>query len=126
MSGDPDLSLPGRSRADEDAFVEALHEAPGPAIEAAVRAAVRGRRPRLAARLVGLLGEGVDPGDAELARALKAAEFLCLEGRDARVEADLEELLALLRRRRRERFKFRHAPRRGKRKRPRWWSRYRD
>jgi len=120
-----EVPLPGRGTAEEDAFVEGLHEAPAEVIDAAVRAAIRERRPRLAGRLVGLLGEGVDAGDPELSRALRVAEMLCLKGRDAVVEADLEDIMARLRERRRARFKLRHDTRRDRKKRPKWWSRYR-
>jgi len=119
------VPLPGRGGAEEDAFVAELHEAPPEVIDAAVREAIRERRPRLAARLVGLLGDGVDADDPELSRALRVAEMLCLKGKDAVVEADLDDILDRLRERRRARFKLRHDTRRGNKKRPKWWSRYR-
>jgi hypothetical protein len=119
------IDLPGRAESQEDAWLADLDDAPAEAIVDAVRAAITARRPRLAARLVGLLGEGADADDPDIARALRAAEFLCLKGRDVVVEADLEELLGVLRDRRRARFKHRHDARRDPKKRFRWWSRYR-
>ena len=119
------IDLPGRAESQEDTWIADLEDAPSEAIADAVREAITARRPRLAARLVGLLGDGADAGDPDIARALRAAEFLCLKGRDAVVEADLEEILAVLRERRRARFRHRHGARSDPTKRHRWWSRYR-
>ena len=72
--------LPALDPADEDAFVTTLAERDDlDAMVAAITAAMRARRPRLAARLVGLLDDRVqiEPG-SPLERARRAASMLLL------------------------------------------------
>jgi hypothetical protein len=77
------MALPDRGRAAEAAFLEAMAEADDvEAIADAVTEAIEGRRPTLAARLVGLLDGRVEiePGSA-LERASTAARMLLVEAR---------------------------------------------
>ena len=72
--------LPERSSEAEDAFLDewrASEDTEG--LIAAITAAVEGRRPQLAARLVGLLDAHTDvPDDEAIARARRAAALLML------------------------------------------------
>lgn len=82
----------------------------------AVREAVRAGRPQLAARLVGLLGEGAVADDPVLERARRAARLLCLPGGPGTAEPapQVDELLLALeelRRRRMKRVMDRHKRR---------------
>lgn len=99
--------LPGRSQAEEDAFVSALLDADPDAIADAVREAMRGHRPQLAARLVVLLVQGGD--DEEIERARKAAGLL-LMGPEPSAEAldEVEQTCLWLRQRRWMRARSRH------------------
>lgn len=91
--------LPGRSQAEEDAFVSALMLADPDAIAEAVREALRGRRPQLAARLVVMLVQGGD--DEELERARKAASLLLVGPEPTEAELDEVEATCLWLRQRR-------------------------
>ncbi len=78
--------LPGRSQSEEDDFVarwSADDNSEG--LIAAITAAIEGRRPSLAARLVNLLDDdvAVEP-DGPVARAKRAARFLLHEPPDVR------------------------------------------
>ncbi len=86
------MDLPGRDDAEEDAFVAWASglDDPEPLVSA-IEAAMEARRPRLAARLVGLV-EGhveIDPGSA-LERARSAARLLLVTPEEPQVWADLE------------------------------------
>lgn len=77
----PDPTLPARDPAAENAFVAAWSADPDPGVlPDVVGAALDARRPRLAARLVNLLDDGVVDGDPNLERARRAARLLLLEG----------------------------------------------
>ncbi len=71
------IGLPGRSRAEEDAWVLALDDEDPEALSNAAEAAMDAGRPLLAARVVGLLDERfeLEPGSA-LERAARAARLL--------------------------------------------------
>lgn len=99
-------TLPPKSAAAEDHFVAEMREAATEDLIEAVREAVRGGRPQLAGRLVGLLGEQA-PDDPELQRAQRAASFLCLTPDDPVMLQVLDEALAHLQAQRVQRFKAR-------------------
>lgn len=99
-------ALPPKSAAAEDAFVAAMREARSEDLVEAVREAVRGGRPQLAGRLVGLLGEDA-PDDPELQRAQRAASLLCLTPGDPVMLQVLDDALALLQAQRMRRFRER-------------------
>ncbi len=82
------MALPGRSPEDEDRYVAGLAEGADPAaLTDAIEDALADRRPLLAARVVGLLDDGVEaePG-SPIARARAAAALLLFKGRDATSE----------------------------------------
>ncbi|MEO0601061.1 MAG: hypothetical protein AAF211_06470 [Myxococcota bacterium] len=86
------MELPDRDEASEDAFVtwaSALDDAEP--LVLAIEAAMDARRPRLAARLVGLVGDHVEiePGSA-LDRARTAARLLVMGPEEPEVWAELE------------------------------------
>lgn len=97
--------LPGRATSDEDAWIRALHSADEEQVVEAVKTAVRGGRPGLAARAVGLLHE--DLQDPDVLRAQRAARLLCLQ-KEPLVWVELDEALDRLRSRRVAGFKARH------------------
>ncbi len=103
--------LPDRGREAEDAFVEAfLDDDDVDRLIEAIEHAMQDRRPRLAARLVGLLGDKVEiePG-SDLERARNAANLLLFDTQ--RPEdlswSELEEAWDRVRRRRMKRIKSR-------------------
>ncbi len=105
------MSLPPRSHEAEDAFVASFadNEAPDALIEA-IEAAMAERRPRLAARLVGLLGEKIEiePG-SDLDRAQRAAHLLLFDKQRPEDQSwsELEDAWGQIRRRRMRRIKSR-------------------
>lgn len=74
------MSLPERSHVAEDAFVAQLASDDDlDAIVTAIEAAMADKRPRLAARLVGLVDERVEiPPGSDLERASRAARMLLM------------------------------------------------
>ncbi len=102
--------LPERDHAAEDAFVRAF-VAQGDAADLleVIEEAMSARRPRLAARLVGLLPDEVDDPEGLVDAARRAARFLLLDGQDApdRAWSALEDAWAALRRQRMHRIKHR-------------------
>lgn len=72
------MELPGRSQAEEDAFVARFRDADDDGLMQAVVSAVEARRVSLAARLVGLLEDDVD--NPAIARARAAAELMLHPG----------------------------------------------
>lgn len=105
------MSLPPRSHDAEDAFVSSFSgdEDPSALIEA-IEAAMGERRPRLAARLVGLLGDliEIEPG-SDLDRAQRAAHLLLFDrARPSELSwSELEDAWDRVRRRRMRRIKSR-------------------
>ena len=73
--------LPGLDTSEEDAFIAKWMSSDDiDALIALVSEAIAAKRPRLAARLFGLLDETVEiPADGPLARAKKAAQFLLVK-----------------------------------------------
>jgi len=115
--------LPARDRLSEDRFVAAWRlasEDDGPLLVDLVTAAVDARRPMLAARLVGLLGDDEAAEEPAVVRARAAARLL-LRTPD-RVDPEvLEDFMAAWRRGRKvymDRVRRRHRARQGQ-KRPR-------
>lgn len=105
------MKLPERTPDAEDLYVAQMGDGDDPdELVAAIEAAMAERRPRLAARLVGLLGERVEvePG-SDLDRARKAAElFLFDRQRPEDVSwSELEDAWSLARQRRMTRIKRR-------------------
>jgi hypothetical protein len=104
--------LPDRSTDAEDAFVTGLYDADSDTLVAAVTDAIAAGRPRLAARLVGLIDAAVSaPDGSPLDRARRAAALLLLprarsDGPD-RVFDDLTQAWSEFRRRRLERVRRR-------------------
>lgn len=105
------MDLPDRSPDAEDLFVAQMSDGDDPeALVQAIEAAMADRRPRLAARLVGLLGDQVEiePG-SELDKAQRAAH-LYLFDRQRPEElswSELEDAWSLARHRRMTRIKRR-------------------
>lgn len=85
--------LPQRSSAAEDAFVASLDDADDDLLIEVVRSALGAGRPRLAGRVVQLLGR--DSDDPEVLRARKAASMLLLT--ETPNPAELDALLDGLR-----------------------------
>lgn len=106
------FELPERTRDAEDAFVQhwAASDDDAGLVEV-VGYAIDARRPRLAARLVGLLADDAVPPEAveAVAKARKAADLLLLDGSDAPdgTWSELEEAWSALRKRRMRRIKRR-------------------
>ncbi len=105
------MELPGRLDADEDAFVNTMvGDAETDTLIQAIQASMDARRPRLAARLVGLLGDHVEiePGSA-LDRAQRAAQLFLhdRETPEARSWSALEDAWSQVRARRMTRIKAR-------------------
>ena len=105
------MSLPDRSRQAEDAFVDGfLDQDDAELLIEAIQGAMDARRPRLAARLVGLLGDKVEiePG-SDLDRAQQAARLLLFDKQ--RPEdlswSELEDAWGRVRRRRMRRIRRR-------------------
>ena len=103
--------LPERSREAEDAFVQGFLQSDDvELLVEAIEHAMDDRRPRLAARLVGLLGDKVEiePG-SDLERAQQAARLLLFDKqRPEDVSwSELEEAWGRVRRRRMKRIKGR-------------------
>ena len=115
--------LPSRDRLDEDRFVAAWRAAAdsdGDLLVDMVNAAVDGRRPMLAARLVGLLDEADGAEDPAVQRARSAARLL-LRTPDRVDPVVLEDFMAAWRRSRKvymDRVRRRHRSKTGQ-KRPR-------
>lgn len=91
--------LPGRTQAEEDAYVSELGLADPDTLAEAVREALRARRPQLAARLVVMLVQGGD--DEEIERARKAAALLLLGPEPTQAQLDEVEATCLWLRQRR-------------------------
>jgi hypothetical protein len=115
--------LPERNTEDEDAFLLKMTSADSDLIQSAISLALAERRPRLAARLVGLLDDDqlgiLEPED--ISRARRAASMLLQETKEDRNAwyyevQQLEELWARGRRRKIEKIKERM---RGKNRHPR-------
>ena len=105
------LELPPRKREAEDAYVAAWLEVDDPdRIAEAVEAAMAASRPKLAARLVGLLGDKayVEPG-SDLDRAQKAAKLFLMapETPEDRSWSAFEDAWSQVRSRRMRRIKDR-------------------
>ena len=102
------MSLPDRGRAAEDAFLAAAVDADVEELAEWVGEAIEARRPMLAARLVGLIPEGVDLG-ADLEPARRAARFLLVDAEGERQEgwSELEDAWAIVRAKRIRRIKQR-------------------
>lgn len=98
------LKLPGRTPAEEDAWVDELMEGAPERSERAVRLALSAGRPQLAGRIVGLLSDADIENDEELERAKKAAGLMMIVECGARLDALTEELKILFERRRRRRM----------------------
>lgn len=98
------LKLPGRTPAQEDAWVEELMQGDLQRTEEAVRMALSSGRPQLAGRIVGLLPDSEVRDDEELHRAKRAASLMMVE-RGAPLDALTEELKELFERRRRKRMR---------------------
>lgn len=97
------MSLPDRSHQAEDDFVGQLaHDDDLDAIVEAIELAMGDRRPRLAARLVGLLDGRVEiPPESDLARAVAAARLLLMTDRPSPDAVfDMEDAWSRVRRRR--------------------------
>ncbi len=103
--------LPERGRAAEDTFVAALADSGDvEALIDRIGEALEARRPQLAARLVGLLPEDLDPEPGSpLEAARRAARFLLLDpgAERARGWSELEDAWAELRQKRMSRIKRR-------------------
>lgn len=86
-----ELPLPGQE--EEDRFVARLTGADADVLTEAIESAITAQRPRLAARLFGLLEEELDiePG-SELDRARRAARFLVVEGGPAALAQHWDDL----------------------------------
>ena len=119
------MELPDREQMAEDAWVHALYEVNADRLVEAIRETIEAGRPRLAARVVGLLTEGVADDDPLVERARKAAAFLYSSKRASEPLSPFEDLLVDLHARRVRRFKQRRYERenKGARRRPRWWQR---
>lgn len=102
------MSLPGRGREAEDAFVAAAAAADPEQLLAWVGEALDARRPQLAARLVGLIPDEVEAGP-ELDAARRAARFVLVgaAGDAERGFTELERTWSIVRRRRMRRIKER-------------------
>ena len=118
------VALPLPSPEAEDRFIQDLAGQDADQVADAVRAALAARRPALAARAVGLLGDD-DGSDPDLARARKAARFLLMKGGPTvQIEEQLDVILGRLRTRRmkrarrRQRDKLREKPRDPTKRRP--------
>jgi len=109
--GSPPTELPARTRDAEDAFLSAWLAVDDPdAIAEMVEIAMDARRVKLAARLVGLLGDKatIEPG-SDLDRAQKAAALFVMNKPSPAEQswADFEDAWAAVRRRRMRRIKER-------------------
>ena len=73
--------LPGLESSEEDAFISTWMESDDiEGLVALISEAISVRRPRLAARLFGLLDDSVEiPSEGPLARAKQAAQFLLVQ-----------------------------------------------
>ncbi len=115
--------LPDRSTDAEDAFLRELAEKDSSYVQEALSAALEARRPRLAARLIGLLDD--DDLDAlapeERAQARRAAQLILMESRhDPNAwYYEAQELAELWERTRRRRLEKVKARMRGQNRHPR-------
>jgi len=103
------MSLPERSEEAEQAFVASWASEEDPeALAEVITVALDARRPRLAARLFGLLDERVEiePGTA-LDRARTASRLLLHDSPDPSAWVEMEDAWAEVRRRRMERIRRR-------------------
>lgn len=102
-------ALPPRDREAEDAYVAKWRDLDQPEqLMDVISAAIDARRPQLAARLVGLLGEQIDvPPDSPIAHAQKAARLLMLPDNEPAVFSELQSAWLLARKTRMRRIKRR-------------------